>query len=263
MESLDLSGCRKFTDCKVCRIAEWNIPLFIQLHDLSLRQHYEYAALTTWTNTEIERSNAISPPAEQYQFLTKQQLALHLTKHVPLDDIRRSKVARAAADTAGQAPLDPVVARKLKDLTEHAAAMGVSDLDDFQRFHSTLSRMEKRFNDLDKEFDNRPLPDKDLILAYKAFGDSVARMLSDSIKMRQQERILHNAITSTLDTMSMGALHDILKNVDRAFSELRPMISQAEKADLIVSILRDSVASSMSAGVKTALDHLKSILKVA
>lgn len=266
---LDLSACRKHASCKVCTVGEWNIPMFLRLHELALREHYEYPALTKWANTEIERANSMAAPADQHAFITKQQLITHFTKHVPVEEIARAKVAKATTNTVGQHPFDPVVERKLKELTDHAAAIGVSDLDDFQRFHTTLRRMQARFDDLDSLFDqkhedgSRVLPDKDLLMAYKSFGDSVNRMLGESIKMRQHERLLQNAITSTLDTMSLGSLQSILKNVEHAFLELRPMMTAPEKADVIVAALRDSVAGSLSSGAKTALDHLKSILRVA
>jgi hypothetical protein len=263
-DNIDLSACRKNTSCKVCSVGEWNIPVFLRLHELALREHYEYATLTKWLNTEIEKSNAMSPPTDQRPFATKQQVIVHFTKHVPVEEIARLKTTKSTAKTEGFAPFDPVVERKLRELTDHAAAIGVSALDDFQRFHTTLGRMQKRFDALDKFFDDPNfVPEKDLLLAYRAFGDSINRMLGESIKMRQQERILHNAITSTLDMMSLGSLQSILKGVEHAMVELRPIMSQPEKADVIVATLRDHVAQSLSSGAKTALDHLKSILRVA
>lgn len=263
-DEMDLSACRKHANCKVCAMGEWNIPVFLRLHELALRESYEYAALTKWLNTEIERANAMAPPVDQREFVTKQQIIIHFTKHVPVEELARMKVSRATKDVSGQQPFDPVVERKLKELTEHAAAIGVSDLDDFQRYHATLRRMQKRFDTLDKFFDDPKFaPDKDLFMAYKSFGDSVARMLAESIKMRQQERILHNAITSSLDTMSFGSLHSILKSVEHAMLEVRPMVSDPTKVDMLLASLRESVAVSLSANAKTALDHLKSILHVA
>lgn len=263
-DEMDLSACRKNTDCKVCMMSEWNTLVFLRLHELALRENYEYAALTKWLNTEIEKSNAMSPPAEQREFVSKQQLIIHFTKHVPVEELARSKVSKSTKNMAGQQPFDPVVERKLRELTEHAAAMGVSDLDDFQRYHATLRRMQKRFDALDKAFDDPKFsPDKDLLMAYKSFGDSVGRMLAESIKMRQQERILHNAITSSLDHMSLGSLQGILKIVEHAMAEIRPLVNEPAKLDVIAATMREGVANSLSANAKTALDHLKSILHVA
>lgn len=263
-DQLDLSKCRKHKDCKVCALGDWNIPVFLKVHDLALKEHYENSALAKWLNTEIERANAVAPPSEQREFVTKHQVTTHFSKHVPVVEIAKMQVAKATKDMSGKQPFDPIVERKLKDLTDHAAAIGVSDLDDFQRFHNTLRRMQARFEKLDRFFDDPNfVPEKDLLMSYRAFGDSVGKMLAESIKMRQQERLLQNAITSSLDTMSLGSLQSILKHVDRAAIELRPLLDDPEKANIVIATLREGVANSLSSNVKTALDHLKSILHVA
>lgn len=263
-DEMDLSACRKHSGCKVCSLGDWNIPVFLRVHELALRENYEYAALTKWLNTEIERANTMAAPVDQREFATKQQVILHFTKHVPVEELARARVSKATKDMSGQAPFDPVVERKLKELTEHAAAIGVSDLDDFQRYHATLRRMQKRFDTLDRFFDDPNFsPDKDLFMAYRSFGDSVARMLAESIKMRQQERILHNAIMSSIDHMSIGSLASIMKIVDRALLEIRPLSTDPAKLDVIAATVHAGVASSLSSNAKVALDHLKSILHVA
>ena len=260
----DLSMCRMYTKCKVCTLVEWNVLTFLRLHELALRENYEYPALLKWLNTEIERGNAMSPPVEQRAFITKQQLVDHFTTHVPMEEIVRVKAA-AQVKRPDTQPFDPIVERKLQDLADHAAAIGVEDLDDFQRYHSTLTRMLQRFESLDKMFEGDHLPDKDLLTAYRSFGDSVGKMLQESIKMRQNERILQNAIESALQKMSLGSLQAIFKSIDRAAADLRPAVADADpvKADMAVQTLKEHVAANLNVNTKTALDHLKTLLRVA
>jgi hypothetical protein len=245
-------------------MAEWNVPMFLRLHELALREHYDYAAMTKWVNTEVEKANAMASPADQRAFVTKQQLLTHFTKHIPVEEVTRSKVKKATKiKTQSVEVFDPIVERKLKELTDHAAAVGVEDLDDFQRYHATLRRMQKRFDALDEFFDAKDfVPEKDLMMAYKSFGDSIARMLKESIHMRQQEQIFHNAVESALDKMSLGSLESILKSVDRAYVQLRPLCQDPQKADAVMGTLRENVGICLSSGSKTALDHLKTVLKV-
>jgi hypothetical protein len=260
--SLDLSSCRKYTNCKVCQIANWSIPTFIQLHKLAIQDRYDHLALQKWINKEIQLHNNQAPPADQYEFVTKSQLSTHLNQHVSVLDTVKMKVDPVMS-TKGVEPFDPIVGRKLQELAEQADALGVSDLDDFQMYHATLRRMQKRFNELDRYFDvKNQVPDKDLLIAYKSFGDSVGKMLAESIKMRQQERILQSAVAAALDTMSMQSAQAILRVIDKAWQELRPH-ADSEKAELVRQRLHAEVAKNISSGARTALDHLKSMLKTA
>ena len=264
---MDLACLRKYTSCKVCTISEWNMDVFLQVHELALSQGYEPAAVAKWLNMEIEKSNAISAETDQHEFVTRQQVAVHFTKHVPGSESAKSRIKQAIDPKRADGPFDPVVGRKIQELVDNAHAVGVSDLDDFRRFHSTLAKMERRFHDLDRMFENEAgtpeMPAKDLVMAYKGFGDSVGRMLGESIKLRQQERLMHSAVTSTLDTFSIAALQGILKSIEKAMADLRPMMKEPSKADLIVAELREAIADSMSASARTALEHLKTIVKVA
>lgn len=238
------------------------MAVFIQLHQMALRNRYDPKALLTWLNNEISNQNLGAAAHEQHALVTKKQIQAHFSKHLSLEELLRQKVTPAPEKEA--APFPPVVERRLRELTAHASAVGVSDLDDFQQFHRIVERMNKRFESLDKFFDDPEFkPDRDLLLAYKAFGDSVSKMLTESIKLRQQERLFQNAVMSTLETMSVNSLQSIIRGVERMGLEVRPLMREPEKVDSIVATLREHVAESLSQGTKTALDHLKSLLRVA
>ena len=265
---MDLPLLSKNSTCSICKISEWNSALFLRVHALVMRENYDYGAVAKWLCTEIESHNANCAAAEQQKkFVTRTQVATHFTQHVSIP--ANTAIARTVSKSLNpkgptEMPFDPVVARRLQDLANHAAAVEVSDLDDFQRFHQVVNKMVLRFDSLDRLFDDPEVEvSKDLLSQYRSFGDSIGRMFAESIKLRQAEKLMHNALNSTLETFSLTALQGILKSVEKALAELRPHMRDPAKADLIFANLRDSIANSMTVSARNALDHLKTILRVA
>lgn len=266
---MDLSTLKKHSKCKVCQVSEWSMKLFLRFHELAVEERFDYLALSKWLNAEISANNSM-PGSEPHELVSKAIIQRHLARHVPFEEIARTrsstkKIAAAVAlqaDPGRVTPFTPIVERKLQELAERADAMQVTELSDFHRFHHIIAQLEKRLAQLDERMDTVGLT-KETLASYHAFSELVSKLLAESIKLRQQERLLQTALTSTIDCFSINALQGILKGIEKHAVALAPRLKDPSEAALLAAELREVVAQHMTSSARAALDQLKATLKVA
>jgi hypothetical protein len=255
--SMDLSSMAFEHRCRVCSLSMWNMPLFLKIHSMVIVDGISKQAATKWVGKEIEEWNKNNPDQKK-QTMSDAAVANHFKHHVPAPLAINAQVKKSLTlHDKGQVPFPPQVQKALESMNE---TVETKNLNELQKFHSLVDKVAERFEQLDKQIGSKTLTVENVAM-FRALAELLGKLRKDSMTMRNQERMLTSAVTSALDTYSIGALQGVLKSFEILFQDYRKHFVDPAVADQFAIKLRSELAHNMIASAKVALDAIRQQLK--
>jgi hypothetical protein len=260
MNGLDVTQLYKDARCKVCKMSQTAQPLFLELHRRYILEGVATPTLHPWLNKEIEALNQRTAPGDEgLPFVSTTGVNTHFQKHVSVAYVTQARMKRDTGDMTRKQPMDPEVAGPLREMANQARA---SVLDDLQRMATLSETVERRFYDLDKSLNVDGLS-LDSAGGYAAFANGLAKIIEQVAKLRNQDKIVQAALTSCMDSFSLGALQMLMRGIDLLMNEYRPHFRDPAMADHFAYKLRELVGVAMTESAKSSLDQVRSQMKIA
>jgi len=245
-------GMKSDPRCRICQLAKWNMILFVRAHEMRLMQGKPVAQVCKMINEAIVEWNLDPKHTIKHEPLTDTSASNHFAKHVP---------DMATANAKLMANLSPEAKQNafLGALTLATA----DNVDDFQKFHSIAQALHARFEQLNKQLATDKELDPKTVGELRMMAESTGRMLESAIKMRNQEKLMAQALDSCLQTYTMGSLEALLKGTDKLVMELKPYLMKQGIADEFVGKFRELISSSLTENAKVAIESVRQQYKMA
>lgn len=255
--AIDLTSMAFQKLCKICQLSVWSMPLFLKVHEIVILEGLSKKAACTYVNTEIVAWNKANP-TDKKTSISDAAVATHFKNHVPAPLSMNGQIKNSITlHDQGQVPYPPQLEKALKNMNN---SVEVQNLDEFQKYHVLVEKVSTRFDQLDKQIGTKGLTVENVMM-FRALADLLGKLRKDSMLMRNQERMLTAAVTSALDTYSIGALQGILKSMDQLFIDYKMFFTDPMMADQFMGKLREQLAQNMIASAKVALDAIRQQLK--
>jgi hypothetical protein len=258
---IDLTGMKMDKRCKVCVMHDWNMELFLKVHELRLVDNHSNQAVQKYANTEISEFNKTAGKGKGQTFLSDSSVSNHFSKHVPAPLAINAQIKTALQGSQyGQEAFPPKAEKALKKME---ATVEQQNLDELQKFSTLVDRVALRFDQLDQNIPADGVLTMEHVASFRALAELLGRMRKDMIQLRNQDKILQTALTSVLDTFSLGATEAVLKGITLLMSDYSSQFKDPHTAEVLGAKLRELLGTSMIASAKTALQAVRQQLKTA
>jgi hypothetical protein len=245
-------GMKQDPRCRICQLAKWNMVLFVKAHEFRLMQGKPISQVCKLVNEHIADWNADPKNTVKHEPVTDTSASNHFAKHVP---------DMATANAKLMATLSP---QDQQNAFIGALTMATAkNVDDFQKFHEIAEALHARFLQLNKQIDGAKDLDPKTVGELRMMAESTGRMLESAIKMRNQEKLMAQALDSCLQTYTMGSLESLLKGTDKLVLELKPYMNKPGMAEDFVGKFRELIRSSLTENAKVAIESVRQQYKMA
>jgi hypothetical protein len=260
--TVDLSGMKMAEDCKVCNMHIWNMSLFLRVHDLKIVKGWSNQAIQKVVNVEIAKHNKLpenKPKKNQVLYISDSAFQTHFANHVSAPLALNGKIkSQIVGVLANKIPFPESVEDAINNI--HATAEA-NNLDLMQSFHKLVDKVSKRFDQVEANIAKTGKMSLDDIASFRVMADLLAKLMKDVIQLRNQDKILNDALSMVMDTFSMGALENILKSMDLLFEEYKQQFKDPAIAEELVSKLRAKLGEGMVASAKVALANVRQSMR--
>jgi hypothetical protein len=256
---LDLSGMKMDKRCKVCMLSVWNMQLFLRVHEMRILDGHSNQGVQKFVNNEISEWNKQNPKAGQ-TFISDTSLNNHFSKHVLAQHAINAQIKQGLTNTHSKEPFPPGVEKALMKME---ATVEQQNLDQLQSFYLLVQRVAKRFEQLDENISKEGKLLMEDVASFRALAELLGRFHKDLIQLRNQDKILQQALTSVLDTFSIGATEAVLKGIEFLLTEFEPHFKDPIQAQILKAKLGALLGTSMIASAKTALQVVRNQMKTA
>jgi hypothetical protein len=257
---IDLSGMKMDKRCKVCVMQIWNMQLFLEIHELRIMKGFSNQAIQKFVNTEISEWNKKNPSNGQV-FLSDTSVSNHFSKHVPAHHTLNAKIKEGLMQHPfAKEPFPPGVEKALAKMEE---TVEQANMDELTKFYKLVNRVAERFEQMDDNIAKSGKLSMEDVASFRALAELLGKLHKDMIQLRNQDKILTTALTSVLDTFSIGATEAVLKGIDSLITEFEPQFKDPIMAKVLSSKLSSLLGTSMIASAKTALQVVRQSMKTA
>jgi len=238
-------------------MASWGWDLFVKVHVMRIEEGatIEKIRVFLWDEIALYNNNPVNVTKRQAPSDTS--LQGHFTKHVPV------KYKGPSATTKDLGNVTPAQAMLIGLLNQSTDA----HLEDFQKYHQLATRMQERFKQIDKELPTSGKIDSKDLADYRATAETVAKLLEACIKIRNQEKLMSTAVSSCLDTYTVGALQAILKGLQLVTTDAKLKMMNghfdSHSIDQMESTIKQIVSAAMTESAKIAIDTVRQQYKMA
>lgn len=255
--NLDFTQIRYEFRCKICRLSQEHPELYLQIHEMVLKERLTYTAALQKANHYIEEKQL------GIALLNIVNIGSHFRKHIGADQ-RVAMVIANEIEPPSFAPA-PKVAKAMQRMVEEHVG---DEVDDFRNLDNIRSRLTTQLDVLETQLNTVDPLTKATRLSHQAVGlykeliGEIRNCINDLNKMRQSERLIKTVVQQLLDRMTFAIIPQLLDEYTIISEELAHHGTALEVVRNIDERLRTKTAQIIATTARAAVVEVQRTFKL-
>lgn len=243
--------------CKICRLSQEHPELYIQIHEMVLKERLTYTAALQRANHYIEEHQL------GIALLNIVNIGSHFRKHIGADQ-RVAMVISQEIEPPSFSPPPKVAKAMQKMVDEHVG----DEVDDFRNLDNIRSRLTAQLDVLENQLNTVDPVTKATRLSHQAVGlykeliGEIRNCINDLNKMRQSERLIKTVVQQLLDRMTFAIIPQLLDEYTIIAEELSHHGTPTEIVRNIDERLRTKTAQIIATTARAAVVEIQRTFKL-
>lgn len=254
---VDFTQIRYEFRCKICRLSQEHPELYLQIHEMVLKERLTYTAALQKANHYIEEKQL------GVALLNIVNIGSHFRKHIGADQ-RVAMVIANEIEPPSFAPA-PKVAKAMQRMVEEHVG---DEVDDFRNLDNIRSRLTTQLDVLETQLNTVDPLTKATRLSHQAVGlykeliGEIRNCINDLNKMRQSERLIKTVVQQLLDRMTFAIIPQLLDEYTIISEELAHHGTSLEVVRNIDERLRTKTAQIVATTARAAVVEVQRTFKL-